>query len=139
MDNRIFVVGGNVDVRLSTLVESLLFQQEPQDKDHSNSNSNVSWTFANSSWRMEQHLTLSSPRGSDAVAKVGSCLVVAGGCCNNHKSLTFTSVEVLDVQWGIVRSLPNLTIEQPFGCSWSPCLIAFLYWEAIIQWILWNP
>ena len=36
VDNWIFVVGGNVNGRLSTSVESLLFQQEPQDKDHSN-------------------------------------------------------------------------------------------------------
>ena len=126
MDNRIFVVGGNVNVRLSTSVESLLFQQEPQDKDHSNSNSNVSWTFANSSWRMEPHLTLSSRGHCHAVAKVGSCLVVAGGYCINHGSWTYTLVEVLDVQRGIVWSLPNLTIPREYGCSMvtlSDCLV----------------
>ena len=125
VDNRIFVVGGNVNGRRSTSVESLLFQQEPQDKDHSNSNSNVSCTFLNSLWRMEPHLTLSSPRGSHAVAKVGSCLVVAGGYCNNHGSSS-NSVDVLDVQRGIVWSLPNLTIPRPSGCSMvtlSDCLL----------------
>ena len=44
MDNCIFVVAGDVNDKLSTSVESLLFQQQPQDKDkdHTNSKSNVS-------------------------------------------------------------------------------------------------
>ena len=120
VDNRIFVVGGWVNSRRSTSVESLLFQQQPQDKDkdHTNSNSNVTCTFLNSSWRMEPHLSLSSPQDSHAVAKMGSCLVVAGGWTN--------SVEVLDVQRGVVWSLPNLTILRPCGCSMvtlSDCLL----------------
>ena len=118
MDNQIFVVGGDVDEMQSTSVESLLFQQQPQDKDHTNTNSNVSCTFPNSSWRVEPHLSLSSPRVFHAMAKVGSCLVVAGGATN--------SVEVLDVQRGVVWSLPNLTIERPNGCSMvtlSDCLL----------------
>ena len=126
VDNQIFVVGGYVTVRQSTSVESLLFQRQPQDKDHSNGNSTVSCTFANSSWRIEPHLSLSSPRGSHAVAKVGSCLVVAGGCCDDHRSLTSTSVEVLDVQRAVVWSLPKLTIQRPNGCSMvtlSDCLL----------------
>ena len=49
MDNWIFVVCGWVDHGRSTSVESLLFQQQPQDKDHTNINSNVSCTFPNSS------------------------------------------------------------------------------------------
>ena len=117
VDNRIFVVGGYVNVRRLISVESLLFQRQPQDKDHSNGNSNMSCTFANSSWRMEPHLNLSSPRGSHAVAKVGSCLVVAGGCCDNHGSSTYTSVQVLDVQRAIVWSLPNMTSWRPYSCS----------------------
>ena len=52
VDNQIFVVGGWVNKMRSTSVESLLFQQQPQDKDHTNSNSNMSCTFHNSSWRM---------------------------------------------------------------------------------------
>ena len=126
MDNHIFVVGGNVNLRLSTLVESLLFQQDPQDKDHSNSDSNVSWIFPNSSWRMEPHLTLSSCGYCHAVVKVGSCLVVAGSYCINHGSWTYTSVEVLDIQWAIVWTLPNLTIPLKDGCSMvtlSDCLL----------------
>ena len=120
VDNCIFVVGGWVNSGRSTSVESLLFQQQPQDKDkdHTNSNINVTCTFLNSSWRMEPHLSLSSPRDSHAVAKMGSCLVVAGGWTN--------SVEVLDVQRGVVWSLPNLTILQPSGCSMvtlSDCLL----------------
>ena len=128
VDNRIFVVGGWVNSGQSSSVESLLFQQQPQDKDkdHTNSNSNVSCTFPNSLWRVEPHLTLSSPRDSHAVAKVGSCLVVAEGCCNNHGRWTYTSVEVLDIQRTIVWSLPNLTIQRPSGCSMvtlSGCLL----------------
>ena len=125
VDNRIFVVGGWVDHGRSTSVESLLFQH-PQDKDHTNSNSNMSCTFPNSSWTMERHLSLSSPRAAHAMAKVGSCLVVAGGYCNNHGSLTLKSVEVLDIQRAVVWSLPNLTISREYGCSMvtlSDCLL----------------
>ena len=127
MDNCIFVVGGWVNGRRSTSVESLLFQQQPQDKDkdHTNSNSNVSCTFSNSLWRVEPHLSLSSTRAAHVMAKVGSCLVVAGGYCNNHGAST-KSVEVLDVQRGVVWSLPKLTVERPNGCSMvtlSDCLL----------------
>ena len=127
VDNRIFVVAGWVNREASTSVESLMFQQQPQDKDkdHTNSNSNVSWTFPNSSWRMEPHLSLSSSRYSHAVAKVGSCLVVAGGLPPDAIWGT-TSVEVLDVQRGVVWSLPNLHIPRPFGCSMvtlSDCIL----------------
>ena len=62
VDNRIFVIGGNVNSEQSTSVESLLLQEEPQDKDHTNSNRNASCMFPNSSWRMEPHLSLSGPR-----------------------------------------------------------------------------
>ena len=84
------------------------------------------WSFPNSSWRMEPHLTLSSPQAFHAVAKVGSCLVVVGGHCNNDGIRTDISVEVLDVQRGIVWSLPNLNIWWPYGCSMvtlSDCLL----------------
>ena len=95
VDNRIFVVGGLVNSEPSTSVESLLFLQQTQDKDHTNSNSNVTCTFPNSSWRMEPHLTLSSPRAFHAVAKVGSCLVVVGGYCSNDRIRSDISVEVM--------------------------------------------
>ena len=123
MDNRIFVVAGWVNSEPSTSVESLLLQQQPQDKDHTNSNSNVTCTFPNSSWRMEPHLSLSSPRADHAMAKVGSCLVVAGGCTPYDMSGT---VEVLDVQRGVFWSLPNLNIRRQYGCSMvtlSDCLL----------------
>ena len=122
VDNCIFVVAGWVNSEPSTSVESLLFQHQPQDTDHTNSNSNVTCTFPNSSWRMEPHLSLSSSQSSHAMVKVGSCPVVAGGWNETQTNL----VEVLDVQRGIVWSLPNLTIEQPFGCSMvalSDCLL----------------
>ena len=125
VDNCIFVVAGDVNSQPSTSVESLLLQQQPQDKDHTNSNGNVSCTFFNSSWKMEPHLSLSSPRNFHAVAKVGLCPVVAGGKCHNRGSCT-NSVEVLDVQRGVVWSLPNLNIPRPFGCSMvtlSDCIL----------------
>ena len=125
MDNRIFVVAGGVNEMRSTSVESLLFQQQPQDKDHTNSNSNVRCTFPYLSWRKEPHLSLSTPRTSHAVSKIGLCLVVAGGYCENHGSWA-NLVEVLDIQRGMVWSLPNLTIPRPYGCSMvtlSDCLL----------------
>ena len=120
VDNRIFVVGGWVNEMHSTSVESLLFQQQPQDKDHTNSNSNMSCTF-----RMEPHLSLSSRRASHAMAKMGSCLVVAGGHTPDA-ILGTTSVEVLDIQRGIVWNLPNLNIPREYGCymvTLSDCLL----------------
>ena len=126
VDNQIFVVGGYVNGRLSTSVESLMFQQQPQDEDHTNSNSNMSCKFPNSSWRMEPHLSLSSPQVFHAVAKVGSCLVVAGGYCKNHGSRTNSEEVMLDVQRGMVWSLPNLNIQRPYRCSMvtlSDCLL----------------
>ena len=107
-------------------MECLLFQQQPQDKDYTNSNSNVTCIFPNFSWSMEPRLSLSRPRASHAVAKVGSCLVVAGGYCENHGSCAYTSVEVLDVQRAIVWNLLKLTIRRPNGCSMvtlSDCLL----------------
>ena len=82
---------------------------------HKNSNNNVSCVFPSSSWRVEPHLTLSTTRISHVVAKVGLCLVVGGGSINLTTQTNL--VEVLDVQQGIVWSLPNLTIGQPFSCS----------------------
>ena len=82
----------------------------------------MSCIFPNSLWRVEPHLSLSSPRVFHAVAKMGSCLVVAGGWNETQTN----SVEVLDVQWGVVWSLPNLNIPQMSGCSMvtlSDCLL----------------
>ena len=122
MDNRIFVVGGCVNRMQSAKVEFLLFQQQPLDNDNANRNSNVSCMFPNSSWRVEPHVTLSTGRSYHAMAKVGSCLVVAGGWNETQTN----SVEVLDIQRCIVWSLPNFTIERERGCSMvalSDCLI----------------
>ena len=126
VDNRIFVVGGWINSEPSSSVESLLFQEQPQDNDHTNSNSALSCTFPTPSWRVERRLSLCSPRFFHAMAKVGLCLVVAGGSSGNCGSLKYTSVEVLDVQRGIVWSLPNLTIARLLGCSMvtlSDCLL----------------
>ena len=59
------------------------------------------------------------------MAKVGSCLVIAGGGTPDAMWGT-TSVEVLDVQQGIVWSLPNLTTPRTSGYSMvtlSDCLL----------------
>ena len=111
VDNQIFVVGGHVDGRQVTLVEALVF-----------SNSSESLTFPNPSWRLEQRLTLSAGRYYHAVAKVGSCLIVAVGF-NTHDD---GMVEVLDVQRGIVWCLPNFIFMRGWGCfmvSLSDCLV----------------
>ena len=126
VDNCIFVVAGWVDHGRSTSVESLLFQEQPQDKDkdHINTNNNVSCSFPNSSWRVEPHLSLSIPRVFHAVAKMGSCLVVAGGYTTH--GIWTNSVEVLDVQRAVAWSLPKLTIQRPYGCSMvtlSDCIL----------------
>ena len=108
MDNCIFVVGGRVD---QTSVESLALP-----------NSSESFTFPNSTWRLERRLTLSAGRRFHAVAKVGLCLIVAGG----HNSRDNLMVEVLDVRRGIVWRLPNLISGRQMGCSMvslSNCLL----------------
>ena len=125
VDNRIFVVGGMGNGGRLSSVESLLFRKQRQDKDNTSSTSNASCSFPNSSWRVEQHLNLSSGRAGHAVAKVGSCLIVAGGIVAAGDRGD-SSVEVVDIQWGVVWSLPSLTIPRPFGCSMvtlSDCLL----------------
>ena len=75
---------------------------------------------------MEPHLSLSSSRAAHVMAKVGLCLVVAGGYCDNHGSLTLRSVEVSDIQWAVVWSLPNLNTLWTSGYSMvtlSDCLL----------------
>ena len=42
--------------------------------------------------------------------------------------LTNTSVEVLDIKWVIVWSLPNLTISQPYGCCMVTLSDRLLVW-----------
>ena len=76
----------------------------------------MSCTFPSSSWSVDPHLSLSSPQASHAVAKVGLCLVVVGGSTPDAMWGT-TSVEVFDIQWAIVWSLPNLTVQQEYHCS----------------------
>ena len=125
MDNRIFVVGGQGNGGRLSSVEYLMFHQQLQDKDHTNNNSDASSTFPNSLWMVEPCLTLSTGRSSHAVTKVGSCLVVAGGFARGG-TLTYNSVEVLDVKRRIVWSLPNLTIPREAACSMvtlSDCLL----------------
>ena len=132
INNRIFVVGGMVNGNDSTSVESLLFhhKQQPQrqeDKEDNNTSSTSSingscgsMVFPNSSWKVEQHLTLSTTRSLHAVTRLGSssCLIVAGGGGGGGGSLTNRLVvQVLDIQRNIVWNLPNLKVERPFGCS----------------------
>ena len=125
VDNRIFVVGGEVDGCSSSSVESLLFHNmENKNTTATSINSNtINSIFPSSlSWMKEHHLTLSQGCYNHDVVKLGSCLIVAGG---NFRNDDLFLVEVLDVQQGIVWNLPNLTVPRYWGCSMvalSDCL-----------------
>ena len=120
MDNQIFVVGGYVNSGQSTSVESLLFQQEPQDKDkdkdHTNSNSNVTCTFPNSSWRMEPHLSLSSPPKFSCLGQGG----IVSCCCRR-----------------LLRELWKLDkLSGSVGCPTGHCLESSQYDFMAAIWLL---
>ena len=97
---------------------NLLLWKQQEDKDHMNSNSNVSCTFPNSSWRVEPHLTLfhwpiTTCCGQGGI--VSHCF--AGGVTSGGTLTNNLVVEVVDVQQSIVWSLPNLIFEWPRSCS----------------------
>ena len=66
-------------------------------------------------WMIHKDLTLSMPRETHAVVRVGSCLVVAGGYRANN-SETSRSVEVLDVVKNVAWSLRDVE-EKRDGCT----------------------
>ena len=110
--NRIFVAGG-YDQKAKTLssVESLSFHDSNDNLVSTSCAKNI---FPKSSfWKVEPTLALSIGRAQHAMAKVGSCLVVAGGTTTGMKE---HSVEVLDVQRYLVWSLPNMKVAR-VDCS----------------------
>ena len=113
--NSIYVVGGrNNDGEKLDSVEVLTFNV---DVDRTG---DASTLFGkSSSWIMSKDLVLSMGRQGHGVAKIGNCVVVAGGCGIN-------SVEVLDPYRHVVWLLPNMTVTR------SDCSIAVLSKNIIV-------
>ena len=103
--NSIYVVGGrNNDGEKLDSVEVLTFNVDVD------SIGDASTVFGkSSSWTTSKDLVLSKRRYGHGVAKIGNCVVVAGGCGIN-------SVEVLDSYRHVVWLLPNMTVARSF-CS----------------------
>ena len=101
--NSIYVVGGVNNVQLDS-VEVLTFNVDVV------SIGDASTVFGkSSSWTMSKDLVLSKGRYGHAVAKIGNCVVVAGGWGIN-------SVEVLDPYRHVVWLLPDMTVVRSY-CS----------------------
>ena len=99
----IYVVGGRNNDQLDS-VEVLTFNVDVD------SIGDASTVFGkSSSWTTSKDLVLSKRRYGHAVAKIGNCVVVAGGCGIN-------SVEVLDPYRHVVWLLPDMTVARPY-CS----------------------
>ena len=111
--NAIYVVGGINNVQLDS-VEVLTFNVDVD------SIGDASTVFGkSSSWTTSKDLVLSKGRYGHGVAKIGNCVVVAGGCGIN-------SVEVLDPYRHVVWLLPNMTVTR------SDCSIAVLSKNIIV-------
>ena len=111
--NSIYVVGGeNNNHKILDSVEVLTFNVDVD------SIGDVSAVFGESSaWTMSKDLVLSMGRQRHAVAKIGNCVVVAGGCRKDGRT---NSVEVLDPYRHAAWHLPNMTVTR------SCCSIAVL-------------
>ena len=103
--NSIYVVGGiNDDQKQLDSVEVLTFNVDVD------SIGDASTVFGkSSSWTTSKDLVLSKGRYGHGVAKIGNCVVVAGGCGIN-------SVEVLDPYRHVVWLLPDMTVARSY-CS----------------------
>ena len=103
--NSIYAVGGiNNNWNKLDSVEVLTFNVDVD------SIGDASTVFGkSSSWTMTKDLVLSKGRHGHAVAKIGNCVVVAGGCGINY-------VEVLDPYCHVVWHLPNMTVARLY-CS----------------------
>ena len=111
--NSIYAVGGinNNGNRLDS-VEVLTFNVDVD------SIGDASTVFGkSSSWTISKDLVLSMGRNGHGVAKIGNCVVVAGGWGVDDKT---NSVEVLDAYRHVVWHLPNMTVAR------SHCSIAVL-------------
>ena len=112
--NSIYVVGGVNNVQLDS-VEVLTFNVDVD------SIGDVSTVFGkSSSWTTSKDLVLSKGRYGHTVAKIGNCVVVAGGWGIN-------SVEVLDPYRHVVWLLPDMTVVRSY------CSIAVLSKNIIVM------
>ena len=101
--HRIYVVGGSNGSNMLTLVESLQFDETSDDA--TKETTAIVFSSSLSAWTT---CALSDARYLYAAAvSVGSCIIIAGGSA---------TVEVLDMERGIVWNLPPLTTGRK-GCS----------------------
>ena len=108
--NSIYAVGGiNNNGNKLDSVEVLTFNVDVD------SIGDASTVFGkSSSWTMSKDLVLSMGRYGHGVAKIGNCVVVAGGC--GVDGTRINSVEVLDPYRHVVWHLPNMTVARSY-CS----------------------
>ena len=108
--NSIYVVGGrNDDQKQLDSVEVLTFNVDVD------SIGDASTVFGkSSSWTTSKDLVLSMGRYGHGVAKIGNCVVAAGGYGIDGRWIN--SVEVLDSYRHVVWHLPNMTVARSF-CS----------------------
>ena len=116
--NSIYVVGGRNNDQLDS-VEVLTFNVDVD------SIGDASTVFGkSSSWTTSKDLVLSKRRYGHGVAKIGNCVVVAGGWGIDGRWIN--SVEVLDSYRHVVWHLPNMTVTR------SDCSIAVLSKNIIV-------
>ena len=108
--NSIYAIGGEDNNKYSLdSVEVLTFNADVD------SIGDASTVFGkSSSWTMSKDLVLSKGRYGHGVAKIGNCVVVAGGY--GIDGAMINSVEVLDPCRHVVWLLPNMTVKRSY-CS----------------------
>ena len=102
---RIYVVGGQ-PANNKLPVEYLEFEDCSNHADVT-----VTSVFPSTkSWKIQEDLALDADRHQHCVVKVGSCLVVAGGCSRDKEGLS--SVEVMDTEQHVMWKLPSTTTKR---------------------------
>ena len=119
--NSIYVVGGiNANFEQLDSVEVLSF-----NVDVDNNVVDASTLFGeSSSWTLSRDLKLLMGRHGHAVAKIGNCIVVAGGWVIDRRMMN--SVAVLDPNRNVVWHLPNMTSTRKY------CSIAALSQDIVV-------
>ena len=108
--NSIYAVGGRDNC--GKLLDSVEFLTFNVDVD---STGDASTVFGkSSSWIMSKDLVLSIGRYGHGVAKIGDCVVVAGGYGIDGRKIN--SVEILAPYRHVVWHLPNMTVQRSY-CS----------------------
>ena len=117
--NSIYAVGGmNNNGNKLDSVEVLTFNVDVD------SIGDASTVFGkSSSWTTSKDLVLSKGRYGHGVAKIGNCVVVAGGCRKDGRT---NSVEMLDPYRHVVWLLPDMTVARLY------CSIAVLSKEIVV-------